>query len=164
MSEKGIAYPGEMAKYGKSKYRPDQVVPPPFWQGAKGRYGQPTGSYTNESMFDPSKDEHFAVWMRVAALSTFRKMYMRNDEHDLAVGRYRIQIQDNFPVTMFQGRKSVVIGTADWAGGSNPLLGIALMVVGAASLLCGVAFLTRHILHPRRVGDPRYLSWNKKDN
>lgn len=95
MSEKGIAYPGEMAKYGTTKYKPDQVVPPPFWQGAKGRYGQPTGRYTNETMFDPSKDEHFAVWMRVAALSTFRKMYMRQDKQDMAVGRYRVLIQDS---------------------------------------------------------------------
>lgn len=98
MNEKGIAYPGEMAKYGTSKYTPDQVVPPPFWQGAHGRYGQPTGRYTNESMFDPSKDEHFAVWMRVAALSTFRKMYMRQDDHDLPAGRYRVEVQDSaFP-------------------------------------------------------------------
>lgn len=65
---------------------------------------------------------------------------------------------------MFKGRKAIVIANADWTGGANPFLGIALMIVGAISLLCGLAFLIRHMIKPRRVGDPQYLSWYKRNN
>lgn len=95
MSEKGIVWPGEMRKYGKSAYKPDQCVPPPFWQGATGRYGIPTGRYNDTNLFDPTTDEHFAVWMRTAGLPTFRKLYKRQDSNTMQAGRYAITIQDS---------------------------------------------------------------------
>lgn len=95
MSEKGIVWPGEMRKYGKPAYKPDQCVPPPFWQGATGRYGVPSGRYNDTNLFDPTTDEHFAVWMRTAGLPTFRKLYKRQDANTMQAGRYAITIQDS---------------------------------------------------------------------
>ena len=36
------------------------------------------------------EDEHFQVWMRVAALPTFRKLWARNDIEVMPSGRYRV--------------------------------------------------------------------------
>ncbi|KHN78414.1 Cell cycle control protein 50A [Toxocara canis] len=97
----------------------------------------------------------FIVWMRTAALPNFRKLYrilVRNDKQPqglysggLPAGTYRLDIKSNYPVTVFGGRKSFIISTASWAGGKNPFLGIAYMVVGSICIVLGFAFLLIHL-------------------
>lgn len=117
MSERGIVWPGEKNKYKKTSQNPSTMIPPPFWRGAKGPYGRTEYFANGSNLFDPSKDEHFMVWMRTAGLPTFRKLYKRNDADVMAAGYYRIDIQDNYPVTMFKGTKSIVFSTVSWVGG-----------------------------------------------
>lgn len=90
MTDKGIAWPGEAKKYGRTKYALGEAVPPPYWMD---RY--PNG-YT-ESFPDLSTDEHFQVWMRTAGLPTFRKLYFRNDDEDMSAGQYSMQIYMSEP-------------------------------------------------------------------
>lgn len=112
-------------------------------------------------LFNPSQDEHFQVWMRIAGLPTFRKLYGRNTQDSLLAGIYELQIQSNFPVTSYSGTKSVVITTTSWLGGKNPFLGIAYMTVGCICLVLGTLFLLKHLISPRKLGDHTYLSWNQ---
>lgn len=88
MSTKNIAWPTDKQKYGPTKYQTSQIVPPPNWAL---RY--PDGQYTDEF---PPPDlptmERFMVWMHVAALPDFRKIWARNDTHDLQAGRWRVSI------------------------------------------------------------------------
>lgn len=64
---------------------PTDVVPPPNWALA-----YPNG-YTNQTGFpNLNTNEHFQVWMRVAALPTFRKLWARNDQEVMARGTYRV--------------------------------------------------------------------------
>lgn len=162
MSERGIVWPGEKNKYGRTKYAADQVVPPPFWRGTGGIYAF-GNSYTNSTLFDPREDEHFMVWMRTAGLPTFRKLYKRNDTAPMPPGRYLIQAVDNYPVAMFDGTKSIVFSTVTWVGGRNPFLGLAFIAVAAFSVLLGLIFTARHLIRPRKLGDMSYLSWNQPD-
>ncbi|KAH8922424.1 Lem3/Cdc50, partial [Atractiella rhizophila] len=159
MTDQGIAWPGEKKKYGKTKYAFDQVVPPPFWQSRypNGRYteGEPGSSAT--SLPDLSQDEHFQVWMRTAGLPTFRKLYFKNENEDMAPGRYQIQITMNYPVRQFKGSKQLVFSTVSFIGGKNPFLGIVYIVVGGVCFLLGLALTLRHIIKPRKLGDLRYL-------
>lgn len=163
MSEKNIIWPGESKKYGPTQYKPDQIVPPPYWLGADGSYGFPNG-YTEGNVFDPTHDEHFQVWMRIAGLPTFRKLYKRNDTAPMEPGRYLLQVVDNYPVAMFDGTKSVVFSTASWVGGRNPFLGLSFIAVAAFAMLLGLIFTARHLIKPRRLGDMSYLSWNQPES
>ncbi|GAA6025593.1 hypothetical protein JCM10207_001202 [Rhodosporidiobolus poonsookiae] len=159
MTDRGIAWPGESDKYRVTSYTADQVVPPPFWHD---RY--PDGYTANGSVYDLpdlSQDEHFQVWMRTAGLPTFRKLYYRNDDEDMPAGTYTIDINMNYPVAPYGGTKSLVFSTVSFIGGRNPFLGIAYIAVGGACFVLGLALTLRHLIRPRKLGDPQYLSWNR---
>ncbi|EPQ28330.1 uncharacterized protein PFL1_04157 [Pseudozyma flocculosa PF-1] len=165
MSERGIVWPGERDKYKPTSYSANDIVPPPFWTGAGagGAFGFPQG-YSNGTIFDPSDNEHFMVWMRTAGLPTFRKLYKRNDAEPMPAGRYLLRVTDNYPVAMFKGTKSVVFSTVSWVGGRNPFLGLAYIAVAALSVLLGLIFTARHLIRPRKLGDMSFLSWNQPDS
>eukprot|EP01090_Pellita_catalonica_P016200 TRINITY_DN4579_c0_g1_i1.p1 TRINITY_DN4579_c0_g1~~TRINITY_DN4579_c0_g1_i1.p1 ORF type:complete len:341 (-),score=54.01 TRINITY_DN4579_c0_g1_i1:204-1226(-) len=107
------------------------------------------------------QDEDFVVWMRTAGLPTFKKLYRIIDDVDIDEGIYTVEIQNNYPVDEFDGGKYVVLSTVSWMGGKNPFLGYAYIVVGVICLILAVAFLIRHCIWPRKLGDERYLKWNK---
>lgn len=94
MSEKGIVWPGEKNKYKAPAYNGSQAVPPPYWRGATGEFGFPNG-YNDSTIFNPTDNEHFMVWMRTAGLPTFRKLYKRQDTEPMPAGRYLIRIHDS---------------------------------------------------------------------
>ncbi|WRT68000.1 uncharacterized protein IL334_004975 [Kwoniella shivajii] len=83
-TEKGIAWGGIAKNYVETPDypSPSDVLPPPNWAR---RY--PNGY---ESFPNLREDEHFQVWMRIAALPTFRKLWARNDNDVMTQGRYRV--------------------------------------------------------------------------
>ncbi|XP_044532046.1 cell cycle control protein 50A isoform X2 [Gracilinanus agilis] len=94
-------------------------------------------------------NEDFIVWMRTAALPTFRKLYRlierKNGLHPtLPVGQYLLKITYNYPVHTFDGRKRMILSTISWMGGKNPFLGIAYITVGSICFLFGVVLLVIH--------------------
>ncbi|PWN20725.1 Lem3/Cdc50 [Microstroma glucosiphilum] len=163
MSENGIVWPGEKLKYKPTTMPANLLVPPPYWQGATGPFGVPSGRYSVDNVFDPSANEHFMVWMRVSGLPTFRKLYKRNDNDTMVSGFYRIDIDDNYPVSMFGGTKSIVLSTVSWVGGRNPFLGLAYIVVAGILLVFALVFTAHHLIRPRKLGDMALLSWNQEE-
>jgi len=100
--------------------------------------------------------------MRVAALPSFRKLYRKIPKGTLVKGeKYDLLINDNFPVEVFGGSKSVVLSTTSWIGGKNDFLGTAYIAVGAICIALALGFLAMHLIHPRKLGDPAYLDFNK---
>lgn len=108
------------------------------------------------------KDEHFIVWMRTAGLPDFRKLYGKIDAGLSAGTVLTVAITNNFMVSSFDGRKSIVLSTTSWFGGKNPFLGIAYITVGSLCLFLAALFLMKHILNPRPLGDTRYLVWKNR--
>eukprot|EP01117_Protostelium_nocturnum_P017522 TRINITY_DN713_c0_g1_i1.p1 TRINITY_DN713_c0_g1~~TRINITY_DN713_c0_g1_i1.p1 ORF type:complete len:325 (+),score=97.26 TRINITY_DN713_c0_g1_i1:140-1114(+) len=138
LRKNGIAWPSDVTKkFGNT---------PPNQKGIRGPVN--------------NTDEDFIVWMRTAGLPNFKKLYRIIDQ-DLNPGNYTFAINDNFPVASFSGRKYVVISTVSWIGGKNPFLGWAFIAVGIVCFVQGVAFAIKHKISPRKLGDTKYLDWNK---
>ncbi|CAD6572076.1 MAG: hypothetical protein ASARMPRED_005043 [Alectoria sarmentosa] len=119
MTKNGIAWNSDKALYAATKYDPADISPPPNWHL---RYQD---NYTSENLPDLESDEGFQVWMRTAGLPNFSKLAMRNDNETMQCGMYQVDIQNNFPVDIYGGTKSLVISTRTVMGGKNPFLGIA---------------------------------------
>merc|ERR1711865_395291 len=85
------------------------------------------------------KHEDLIVWMRTAALPSFRKLY-RKVGTELEDGTYRLKIGYNYPVVSFGGQKKFVLSTTSSIGGKNGLLGVAYITVGALSLVSAAIF------------------------
>ena len=105
-------------------------------------------------------NEHFIVWMRPAALPTFRKLYAIIPQ-DVPAGNYDINVDARFPTSLFGGSKTIVMSTLGWTGGKNWFLGGAFLVVGslalAMSFVCGFAWCKG-----RQMGNAEQLVWGRR--
>ena len=115
INETDIAWPED------KKYR---FIKPPNWQ--------------HEQWIDIN-DEHFMVWMRPAAIPTFRKLWGRINTR-LSKGTYDLKFENNYPVASFNGKKSFVLSTCNAFGGKNNFLGIAYICVGIVCLIFAILF------------------------
>ncbi|KAH6828919.1 ALA-interacting subunit 1 [Perilla frutescens var. hirtella] len=108
-----------------------------------------------------SQQEDLMVWMRTAALPSFRKIYGRIETDLEANEKITVTIQNNYNTYSFNGKKKLVISTATWIGGKNDFIGRMYMAVGGTSLVLALVFSLLYVFKPRPLGDPSYLSWNK---
>jgi len=143
MTTKGIAWDADRKRYKKTRYRPDQVIPPRNWAE---RF---PGGYTEKTMPDIHEWEEFQVWMRTAGLPTFSKLARRNDTLAMPAGKYKVDITYNFEVMNFTGTKSIMLSTRTVMGGRNPFLGVAYVVVAGLCVVLGTLFTARHFWKPR---------------
>jgi len=108
-----------------------------------------------------SKQEDLIVWMRTAALPTFRKLYGRIEEDLQENDTITVNLLNNYNTYTFNGKKKLVLSTTSFLGGKNNFLGIAYLTVGGLCFFLAMVFFLVHIIKPRPLGDPAYLSWNR---
>lgn len=108
-----------------------------------------------------SEQEDLIVWMRTAALPTFRKLYGKIEVDLQANEVIQVTLQNNYNTYSFSGKKKLVLSTTSWLGGKNDFLGVAYLAVGGLCFVLAMAFTVIYLVKPRQLGDPSYLSWNR---
>eukprot|EP00871_Galdieria_phlegrea_P000693 jgi/Galph1/1624/GphlegSOOS_G329.1 len=139
-SKKGIAWSSDI----DTKFRPGPN--PPF----------------SEANDDLITDEEFMVWMRVAALPNFQKLYGVVKDTKLEPGRYIFNITARYPVASFNGEKHVVLSTTTWLGGPNRFLGILYIVVGCVAIALAIGLLLKYLFGRRAMhGKDGPIAWRR---
>lgn len=156
MSKSGISWSTNPNRFKKTKYNPDDVVPPPNWIKMF-----PQG-YTEDNMPDISTWEEFQNWMSPAVLSDFANLVQRNDTHTLLSGVYETSIGLHFPTTEYSGAKQLFVSTTSRVGGRNSFLGVAWTAAGGVCLVLAVVLAAAAGIKHRTRGDTALLSWNSK--
>ncbi|XP_044468243.1 ALA-interacting subunit 3-like [Mangifera indica] len=118
------------------------------------------GAHLNESI-PLSEQEDLIVWMRTAALPTFRKLYGKIEEDLQQNDEIVVTLKNNYNTYSFNGKKKLVLSTSSWLGGKNDFLGIAYLSVGGLCFFLALSFTVVYLIKPRKLGDPSYLSWNR---
>ncbi|KAF8412661.1 hypothetical protein HHK36_000629 [Tetracentron sinense] len=150
VNKRGISWKSDRdSKFG------DNVFPKNFQNGTI------KGGASLDTTIPLSEQEDLIVWMRTAALPTFRKLYGKIEVDLQANEVIDVTLQNNYNTYSFDGKKKLVLSTTSWLGGKNNFLGIAYLTVGGLCFFLAMAFAVIYLVKPRRLGDPSYLSWNK---
>ncbi|KAI6221930.1 Protein CBR-CHAT-1 [Aphelenchoides fujianensis] len=121
------------------------TVKPPNWQK------HPCELDTQDPENNGFQNVDFIVWMRTAALPSFRKLYRILDRNSagyqdgLPAGTYQLEIMNYYPVEAFNGKKYFVISTTSWFGGKNKFLGVAYIIIGSVCVVLGAIFSFIHV-------------------
>lgn len=92
--------------------------------------------------------EHFMVWMSVAGLPTFRKLWGRIDD-DLDEGYYRLVVLSQYDVDDFDGEKHIVLSTVGAFGGKITFMAVVYITIGGVAVLGGLLMLLAHFIKRR---------------
>lgn len=104
-----------------------------------------------------SEQEDLIVWMRTAALPTFRKLYGRIEADAMASDEITVVIQNNYNTYSFGGTKALVLSTTSWIGGRNNFIGVAYVAIGGVCLFLALAFVILYVIKPRYEYDGRTI-------
>ncbi|KAM3726277.1 CDC50 family protein [Dirofilaria immitis] len=114
------------------------------WPVDKNRkYRNPPGNDLRQAFAETVKPPN---WQK--AVKLHRILVRHNNtlyKNGLPAGTYNLMVQNNYPVTVFGGRKYFIISTTSWAGGKNAFLGIAYIIVSGICILLGAIFLLIHL-------------------
>ena len=119
-------------------------------------------TYPMISPLEGVTNEHFVVWMRIAAYPTFRKLYGYFESGFKKGDVVKFEIQNNWIVKTFKGSKSLVITTTSAFGGKTTQLGGCFIGIGGSALLAALLFALKHIIKPRKLADEKYLKYKEE--
>ncbi len=122
------------------------------------------GGATLDQSLPLDQDEDLIVWMRTAALPNFRKLWGKIEQDFQPGDVITVGILNRYNTYSFKGKKKLVLSTTSWLGGKNIFMGVAYLTIGVLCIVLALVFLLIHLRHPRPLGDPNYLSWNRKNS
>ncbi|KAK9150892.1 hypothetical protein Syun_009201 [Stephania yunnanensis] len=99
-----------------------------------------------------SDQEDLIVWMRTAALPSFRKLYGKIEEDLEENDVIEANLFNYYNSYSFGGKKKLVLSTSSWLGGKNDFLGFAYVAVGSSCILVALFFILFHVKNPRPYG------------
>nr|POE46503.1 putative ala-interacting subunit 2 [Quercus suber] len=98
-----------------------------------------------------SDQEDLIVWMRTAALPSFRKLYGRIEENLHADDVIVVNLMNNYNTYSFGGKKKLVLSTSSWLGGKNDFPGFAYIFVGSYCIVIAIVFMLLHVKKSRNT-------------
>ena len=101
-------------------------------------------SFVNMTQLNQQVD--LIVWMRTAAMPTFRKLYGKIEVDLQPNTDVTVEIEKNYNTYSFGGKKILVLSTASWPGGKSNFIGIAYLAFGVLSVLLSMGFLLLYML------------------
>ena len=110
-------------------------------------------------------NEHFIVWMKSAALPTFRKLWGKVSRAGGSSYNFKkgdvltFYVQANYFVNSFKGSKALVLTTLNSLGMVNSNIGLAYLVCGCLCGFLGLLFTFVQLVMPRHVGSPEMFKW-----
>ena len=108
----------------------------------------------NNSIFKGGQtNEHFIVWMRTSHLSTIIKNYAICNFCRIERGHLNITIHNNYPTSLFNGEKHLIIEKDSVLGTKNMFLGASFFFVGGVHFLFLVVIILERLIDPRKIGD-----------
>jgi len=122
-------------------------------------YDDPGPSTEGIRIVDSFENPLLKVWMRVAALPNFLKLYAIIDE-DLPAGMYKMEVENHYPVRDYDATKHFKLSTVTWIGGRNFFVGFALVSLGLILFLFAAFIILKSIFWPRKLGNIAYLDWD----
>jgi hypothetical protein len=108
--------------------------------------------WLNETLFPGGQtNERFINWQRIAALTTFPKLWGKTASDAVLISdvNYTIDIEDNFPISQFGGQKLLVIAQTTWLGGQNRSFGPLFFVLGGISAVGAITFFVVYCVQKR---------------
>jgi hypothetical protein len=158
VNKKGIAWKSDVQKkFGSNVY------PTNFPNNNQTGTSLIGGAALNSSL-PLDQDEDLIVWMRTAALPNFRKLWGKIEQEFQPGDNITVGILNRYNTYSFKGKKKLVLSTTSWLGGKNIFMGVAYLTIGVLCIVLALVFLLIHLRHPRPLGDPSYLSWNRKNS
>lgn len=95
--------------------------------------------------------EEGIVWLKTAALPTFKKLYGIIKE-GLKKGKYVIVVTNNFPLPNLT-KKAVMVQTVNAVGGKSAAFGVVYILTGVILIVIGVVFILIELFFPRELGE-----------
>lgn len=167
-TDNGIAWESDVDKKFQAPWSGNGQKYVTSSEGVPGFYYNETPSATDSKVeghvIPIQTDPDFMVWMRIASLPTFRKLYRIFPDYTgfKAGTKVWIKVENRFRVSDFGGKKFLILSTTSWIGGKNYFLGIAYVVVGCLCFLLGVVFAVKHVLFGRSsAGNDSYVGGHK---
>jgi len=106
-------------------------------------------------------NEHFVVWMRVAALPRFRKLYGWIQQPIAAGTNITFDILANWEVQSFKGSKALILSNSNQFGGRNEYFGNSFFYIGICCLILAALFGAKQKFRPRLLADRAYLQYKE---
>ena len=97
-------------------------------------------------------DEHFIVWMRTAAMPNFIKVFSICHDCVINEGVYEVQVQLNYPQSMYDGGRSLIITTTSALGSRSYFISVTYISIGGLSIFLGLICLFQLLCCPRKLG------------